>query len=527
MKRLLASAAAAALALGGLVVATAAPASAHTPRVTNDCDSLDISLTSYTPGENTVTVVLDGETVTNESFSRGFERSFGYDPNVAHDWSVKVVAHDGNQDNGYNVDTSGRTTPCPTEAPGTEPVQVGVYVYPKLDSDAPASWENSGKQGIVTTLEIERPENPGKKTWVVSPLDLEDLRAVAEELNPEVTTAELCTEWGVQQDLVGAPADEYTLPTVIEKSSNTGIFPDGLLLGDDHQDVGALLPQGACDEPTPPTEEPEDELPLVLPEAPELVDMCGVDNDGVTVPDNTEELTYEVSEDGLLTVRLAAGYAFAPETESEQGYVVAEDGTSATIDLEAAEFTDEDCTLVPGDIEAVCESDVPYLGYAVALPEGVEVDSENPLTITFIAPEGEEDYVVEDQPLSGSILWPGASDAEPQQWPGWEQLEDGSYAETDGNYAWTRAGVEVLFEVNPSYSTIVEYPEATSTCANPPADVATLVVDDEDVAGATPVEPSGPSLASTGATVAGAVGLAVLLIGGGAVVFWLRRRVQA
>jgi hypothetical protein len=52
-------------------------------------------------------------------------------------------------------------------------------------------------------------------------------------------------------------------------------------------------------------------------------------------------------------------------------------------------------------------------------------------------------------------------------WPGWE-LVNGEYVQTDGNYAWTRSGVTVRFEVNPSYSTEIFYPEASAECANPP-----------------------------------------------------------
>lgn len=125
-----------------------------------------------------------------------------------------------------------------------------------------------------------------------------------------------------------------------------------------------------------------------------------------------------------------------------------------------------ECALVPGEIESVCVGDVPYLGYQVALPEGFEPDSANPVKITFVNPDG-DDYVVEDQPLSGALLWPGASDGEPKMWPGWE-LVDGEYVQTDGNFAWTREGVTVEFEVNPTYSTVVEYPQATALCANPP-----------------------------------------------------------
>ena len=82
----------------------------------------------------------------------------------------------------------------------------------------------------------------------------------------------------------------------------------------------------------------------------------------------------------------------------------------------------------------------PWLGYAIT-----------ECRITFLNPEG-ENYVVKNQPLDGELLWPGASATAPKMWPGWE-LVDGEYVKTDGNYDWTREGVTVRFEVNPSYCT--------------------------------------------------------------------------
>lgn len=136
-----------------------------------------------------------------------------------------------------------------------------------------------------------------------------------------------------------------------------------------------------------------------------------------------------------------------------------------TRDLTPAELAE--CPLLPGDISSVCVGDVPYLGYSVSLPEGVTADSPTPVTITFVNPSG-EDYVIENQPLFGTVLWPGASATEPKMWPGWA-LVNGEYVETEGNFAWTRAGVTVLFEVNPTYETVIEYPQATALCANAPA----------------------------------------------------------
>ncbi|KAF2414776.1 hypothetical protein B1729_02800 [Microbacterium sp. B35-04] len=164
-----------------------------------------------------------------------------------------------------------------------------------------------------------------------------------------------------------------------------------------------------------------------------------------------------------------------------------------------------DCPLVPGEIQSVCVGDVPYLGYQVTLPEGFVPDSANPVTITFVNPDG-EDYVVADQPLSGALLWPGASDGEPKMWPGWD-LVDGEYVETDGNFAWTRAGVTVEFDVNPTYTTVVEYPQAAALCANPP-------VGDDDPTTGTPTSTDAEALAVTG----GGINPIVVAAGGAALV---------
>lgn len=516
MKRLLASAAVTALALGGIAVATAAPASAHTPVVTADCTSLSVKLWAYSDTkQNDLTVTVDGAVVDDTRFKRSFEKAYDLDPTKDHTWSVKVDAGDGSR---YDHQQSGSTTAC--ETPADDSVQRGVYVYPKVDADLPASWENSGHQKIVTSGELELPERPWDKTWLVTPLDLEEVREVAATIVPGVTTADLCMAWGVQQDLVDLPGGLADLPTDIKYSrdgQHLGAFPDGTLLSWDHRDLADLFPEGACDTPTP-VEEPV--VAPALPVAPTAVTDCGVDLTAENVPAESEEFLYTVTPDGVVVEPKDATVTFADGT-AELGYVVAEDGRSALYPRADLVPSDEECALVPGAIESVCVGDVPYLGYEVGLPEGVTADGDTPLTITFLHPTGGENYVVTDQPLSGTILWPGASAEEPQQWPGFVRNEDGSYTQTEGNYAWTRDGVQVLFEVNPSYSTVVDYPPATSACANPP--VAPVAAEDVTAPG----QASGPALASTGATVAGAVAFAVLLVGGGALVFWLRRRVQA
>jgi hypothetical protein len=205
-----------------------------------------------------------------------------------------------------------------------------------------------------------------------------------------------------------------------------------------------------------------------------------------------------------------------------------------TRDLEQSEIGE--CPLIPGDIASSCVGDVPYLAYGVTLPEGYVADSATPVTITFVNPAG-PDLVFGNQPLSGSVLWPGASAGEPKMWPGWE-LVNGEYFPTDGNFAWTREGVTVRFDVNPTYETVVEYPAASALCANPANDddPETPVVGPE-----TPVSPETPGpetpasvdpespLAVTGGVVSPIVpiaGGALLLMGLAALAFVAYQRRQ-
>ena len=142
--------------------------------------------------------------------------------------------------------------------------------------------------------------------------------------------------------------------------------------------------------------------------------------------------------------------------------------SSIAIETKTRELTQAElvkCPLMPGDIASVCVGDVPYLQYGVTLPEGLIVADPTPVTITFVNPTG-EDYVITDMPLSSTVLWPGASASEPKMWPGWA-LEGDIYVPTEGNFAWTRSGVTIRFDVNPSYETSIQYPQASVLCANP------------------------------------------------------------
>jgi len=137
------------------------------------------------------------------------------------------------------------------------------------------------------------------------------------------------------------------------------------------------------------------------------------------------------------------------------------------------------CQLTLSVLAPVCDNDVPKLRYKV-----VAVGSPNTtVTITWVNPGG-DDVVYADQPLEGTVLWPGAvegPDGRGIDWPGWSQLADGSWVQGD-EYDWVRPSVSVLFQVNPEATVSVAYPPSSPSCVTDgvlPVDDEVLAVDDE------------------------------------------------
>lgn len=117
-------------------------------------------------------------------------------------------------------------------------------------------------------------------------------------------------------------------------------------------------------------------------------------------------------------------------------------------------------------LEPICDDDVPYLEYLIE-PEGFTPDD---VSITWINPDG-ENVVYEDLPLEGRVLWAGAvagPNGEPLDWPGWIQLEDGSWIEGDDGFEWVRPSVDVQFQVNPEQTLTIGYPPSSPDCAAEP-----------------------------------------------------------
>ncbi len=203
----------------------------------------------------------------------------------------------------------------------------------------------------------------------------------------------------------------------------------------------------------------------VVPKLDKLVENCQPPAPKVT---ETEKTTYDCTSTTAIVTKTVTTTPYVWDENTKTwilGTPKSQDSTTER-DLTSEEIG-ENCALVPGEIESVCVGDVPFLGYEVTLPEGFEIEDDAPVTITFVNPDGEDYVVPGTHPLSGTVLWPGASNVAPKMWPGWE-LVNGEYVKTDGNFDWIRNGVTVRFEVNPSYETEVEYPAASALCANPP-----------------------------------------------------------
>lgn len=159
------------------------------------------------------------------------------------------------------------------------------------------------------------------------------------------------------------------------------------------------------------------------------------------------------------------------------------------------------CELLIEVLTPVCDNDVPRLTYAVN-PVGTPRTT---VTITFLNPDG-PDVVYADQPLTGTVNWPGAVVGEGGRgvdWPGWTQLADGTWVQGD-EFDWVRPEVQVLFAVNPQDTVTVAYPPSSPVCNTNPM-IEVVLADN----------PSAAMLSATGSETRplALVGGAVVLLG--------------
>jgi LPXTG-motif cell wall-anchored protein len=118
---------AAGVALAGSVL-FAAPASAHTPNWTVDCDSVSVDLKWYSTNHtNTVTITAGGEELLSETFGQGFRKGDLALPAHSEPLEVRLVV-DAGDDNGdrhdWDLDEAKTSPVCEgqeTESPEPEP----------------------------------------------------------------------------------------------------------------------------------------------------------------------------------------------------------------------------------------------------------------------------------------------------------------------------------------------------------------------------------------------------------------------
>ncbi len=165
----------------------------------------------------------------------------------------------------------------------------------------------------------------------------------------------------------------------------------------------------------------------------------------------------------------------------------------------------------------VCEGNFPFINYSVS----GDVDPADTATIVISDVNGNVVQTLVDQPLSGRVIWPGAS-VNPPDWPGWV-LEGGVWVE-DPTDDVLREDLIFTVSVNPEASETVAYPPATSACADPPDGTPTTPA---PTAPPTTTRTPTPTLPVTGggdATTNGLLLGLLLLSAGGSIFLAVRRR---
>lgn len=186
-------------------------------------------------------------------------------------------------------------------------------------------------------------------------------------------------------------------------------------------------------------------------------------------------------------VALAGTAAAAPDCTNEEGQY----GAGGVCGMTA-------------EVAAVCTADLPTLSYSTTGASGTTVN------VTFVNPGG-TNTVYTNQPLSGSVVWPGTvvSGGTVTDWPGWTKNADGTWTKGDA-YDWSLTNVQVIISDGTDASTVASYPGVgcvpTKTISDTKAETA--------------------SLASTGATTGPLIGIAaaLIVIGTGVMLVSRRRR---
>ncbi|WP_149205528.1 HYR domain-containing protein [Flavobacterium johnsoniae] len=180
------------------------------------------------------------------------------------------------------------------------------------------------------------------------------------------------------------------------------------------------------------------------------------------------------------TVTLGAN---APRGTYELTYQICEVLNQSNCSSGKVEVTVEEPTITV-TAESFCSNNVPYVTYKVVADNFTPT---NLVTIKWIDSANNVVATQIEQPLSGTILWPGAvidGNGNGVDWPGW-LLANGQWTEGADGFENTRTGVTMQFSVNPTAAIPVSYPAATPQCNARPTFV---IIANDDTAG--PVDTS-------------------------------------
>ncbi|WP_180855871.1 gliding motility-associated C-terminal domain-containing protein, partial [Flavobacterium panici] len=178
-------------------------------------------------------------------------------------------------------------------------------------------------------------------------------------------------------------------------------------------------------------------------------------NLSVVTPDPTGFLT--LNPDGTVTLG-----ANAPRGTYELTYQICEKLNPTNCSSASIKVTVDEPTITV-TASSYCSNNVPYVKYNVVADNFTPT---NLLTIQWIDSANNVVATQTNLPLSGDILWPGATidgSGNGTDWPGWVNT-NGQWTEAADGFEKTRPGVTMVFSLNPTVSVPVNYPAATGDC---------------------------------------------------------------
>ncbi|WP_371258471.1 gliding motility-associated C-terminal domain-containing protein [Flavobacterium sp. Root420] len=147
------------------------------------------------------------------------------------------------------------------------------------------------------------------------------------------------------------------------------------------------------------------------------------------------------------------------------------DTATITVTIVAPEMT---VTATP-----ICVNDVPYLDYVVTPGNFTPVDG---VTITWAGTGNNVITTMNNLPLSGRVLWPGAvvdQAGNGVDWPGW-LFQNNQWVQGADGFETLRPTATLTIAVNPSQTIVVNYPPADPYCIARPT---FAIVANDDTAG--------------------------------------------